>query len=47
MAQEALKDIIYPDKPKEVSPSLIINIVAEHFGVKAEDITSKRESNFD
>ena len=45
MAQEALKDIIYPDKPKEVSPSLIINIVAEHFGVKAEDITSKKRNS--
>lgn len=43
MTKEALKDIIYPDKPKEISPSLIINIVAEHFGVRAEDITSKKE----
>lgn len=46
MTKEALKDIIYPDKPKEISPSLIINIVAEHFGVRAEDITSKRNSEF-
>ena len=45
MAQEALKDIIYPDKPKEISPSIIINIVAEHFGVRAEDITSKKRNS--
>lgn len=43
LAEEALKDVIYPNKPKEITPSLIINVVAEHFGVKAEDITSKRE----
>ncbi|GFH93417.1 chromosomal replication initiator protein DnaA [Lachnospiraceae bacterium] len=45
MAQEALKDIIYPDKPKEISPSIIINIVAEHFGVRPEDITSKKRNS--
>ncbi len=45
MTKEALKDIIYPDKPKEISPSLIINIVAEHFGVRAEDITSKKRNS--
>ena len=45
MAQEALKDIIYPDKPKEVNPSLIINVVAEHFGVNPEDITSKKRNS--
>lgn len=39
MAQEALKDIIYPDKPKEISPSIIINIVAEHFGLHKFRIT--------
>lgn len=45
MAQEALKDIIYPDKPKEISPTLIINIVAEHFGVNPEDIISKKRNS--
>ncbi len=45
MAKEALKDIIYPDKPKEINPTLIINVVAEHFGVKAEDITSKKRNS--
>ena len=45
VAEEALKDIIYPDKPKEVTPQLIINVVAEHFGVKAEDIASKKRNS--
>ena len=44
LAEEALKDVIYPDKPKEVTPNLIIEVVAEHFGVKAEDITSKKRN---
>ena len=47
LAEEALKDVIYPNKPKEITPTLIINVVAEHFGVKPEDITSqKRNSEF-
>ena len=33
LAEEALKDVIYPNKPKEITPTLIINVVAEHFGV--------------
>ena len=45
LAEEALKDVIYPNKPKEITPSLIINVVAEHFGVKAEDITSKKRNS--
>lgn len=47
LAEEALKDIIYPDKPKEITPQLIINVVAEHFNISADDITStKRNSEF-
>lgn len=45
LAEEALKDIIYPDKSKEITPTLIINIVAEHFSVKPEDITSKKRNS--
>ncbi len=45
LAEEALKDVIYPNKAKEITPSLIINVVAEHFGVKAEDITSKKRNS--
>lgn len=45
LAEEALKDVIYPNKPKEITPKLIINVVAEHFGVKVEDITSKRRNS--
>jgi len=44
-AEEALKDVIYPNKAKEITPSLIINVVAEHFGIKPEDIASKRRNS--
>jgi chromosomal replication initiator protein len=45
LAEEALKDVIYPNKPKEVTPSTIISVVSEHFGVKPEDITSKKRNS--
>ena len=45
LAEEALKDVIYPNKPTEITPSLIISVVAEHFGVKTEDITSKKRNS--
>ena len=44
-AEEALKDIIYPDKPKEITPALIIEVVAEHFGINPDDITSKKRNS--
>ena len=44
-AEEALKDVIYPDQPKEITPLLIIEVVAEHFGVDPEDITSKKRNS--
>jgi len=44
-AEEALKDVIYPNKSKDITPESIINVVAEHFGVKPEDITSKKRNS--
>ena len=44
LAEDALKDIIYPEAPKEVTPTLIINIVADHFHITPEDITSKKRN---
>ena len=45
VAEEALKDVIYPNKAREITPSLIINVVSEHFGVRPEDITSKKRNS--
>lgn len=43
-AEEALRDVIYPDKPREITPSYIINVVSEHFGVSIDDILSKKRN---
>ncbi|MBP5264809.1 MAG: chromosomal replication initiator protein DnaA [Lachnospiraceae bacterium] len=42
LAEEALRDKIDPNN--EVTPKLIIEVVAEHFGIKPEDITSQRRN---
>lgn len=42
---EALKDIISPDVVRQVTPQLIIDVVAEHFGISPEDIVSKRRNS--
>ncbi len=44
-AKEVLKDIISPDVNKEITPKLIINIVAEHFNISPADIVSKKKSH--
>ncbi len=44
LAQEALKDIINPENKPEISPSYIIEVVAEQFGMQPEDITSRKRS---
>lgn len=43
-AKDALKDVIYPSSSKEITTELILNIVAEHFEVSAEDIKSQRRN---
>lgn len=45
LAEEALKDIISPDDKKEITPELIINIVAEHFHIKPEDIKGNKRNS--
>ena len=44
-AMEALKDIIYPDKSKVITPQLIIDTVCEQYGAKKEDIFSKKRNS--
>ena len=43
-AEEALKDLISRDSRREITPELIIDIVAEHFNIKSEDILSQKRS---
>ncbi|MBQ6993564.1 MAG: chromosomal replication initiator protein DnaA [Lachnospiraceae bacterium] len=45
LAEDALKDVIYPDQVREVTPQLIIDVVCEHFNVSKEDITSKKRNS--
>ena len=45
LAEDALKDVIYPDQRREVSPSMIRDVVAEHFNISKEDITSKKRNS--
>ncbi len=45
VAEDALKDVIDPNKSREITPSLIINVVSEQFGVRPEDITSKKRNS--
>lgn len=45
LAEDALKDVIYPDQVREITPGLIIDVVAEHFNVPKEEITSKKRNS--
>ena len=44
LGEEALKDIISPGRQREVTAELILQIVADHFGLTPLDITSQRRS---
>ena len=45
LAEDALKDIIYPEAPIEITPSFIIKVVADHFGISPDDIISKKRNS--
>ncbi|MCC8101249.1 MAG: chromosomal replication initiator protein DnaA [Clostridiales bacterium] len=45
LAEESLQDIISPDSKREITPDLIITIVAEHFHVTPEDIKGSKRSS--
>ncbi len=45
LAEEALKDIISPDSRREVTPGLIMDIVAEHFHITTDDIKSSKRNS--
>lgn len=44
LAEKALKDHISPNRVREVTPELIIEIVAEHFNLKPTDLISGRRT---
>ncbi len=44
LAEEALKDLISPDDKKQLTPDLIIEVIAEHFNISPSDIYSINKS---
>ena len=44
LAEEALKDIISPNSERKITPELIIQIVADHFGITPLDISSQKRN---
>ena len=45
IAEKELQNIISPDIPLEVTPQLVVEVVAEHFGITMDQIPSKSRSN--
>ena len=44
LAAEALKDLISSDNKREVTPELILDIVADHFGITVADLKSNKRN---
>jgi chromosomal replication initiator protein len=44
IAQRELANIITPDKPREITPQLIIEVVSEHFHISMDQMISKGRS---
>ena len=46
IAIKELQNIISPDKPREITPQIIIEVVAEHFNITLDQMISTNRSNF-
>ncbi len=44
LAEEAIKDIISPNENREITPSLIIEVVANHFNISPQDIKGNKRN---
>lgn len=44
LAEEALKDLIFPNASREITSELIIQLVADHFGITSLDIASQKRN---
>ena len=44
LAEEALKDIISPNKPVVITPEYIVSVVCDHFNIQVNDIRSKKRN---
>ncbi len=45
IAQKELMNIISPDKPREITPQLIIEMVSEHYQISVDQMISKNRSS--
>ena len=45
IAEKELQNIITPDKPREITPQLIIEVVSEHYNITVDQMISKTRSN--
>ena len=45
IAEKELSNIITPDKPREITPQLIIEVVSEHFHISVDQMISKSRSS--
>jgi len=45
LAEEVLRDIISPNEKKEITPNLIIDVIASHYGVNIADIKGKKRNS--
>ncbi len=45
IAIKELQNIITPDKPREITPQLIIEVVSEHFQISVDQMISRTRSN--
>ena len=45
IAQQELQNIITPDKPREITPQLIIEVVTEHFNISMDQMISRSRSS--
>ena len=44
LAEEALRDIIFPNETRDVTPDFIIKTVSDHFNITPADITSHKRN---
>lgn len=44
LAEEALKDLIHPNRPRAVTVSHVQKVVADHYGLKVDDLKGKKRT---
>ena len=44
IAEQELANIIAPEKPREITPQLIVEVVAEYYGITVDQMISKNKS---